>query len=300
MCAIDVVVVAFNCADLVCECITSVFAYDNKRLSVNLFVVDNSSTDDVLERVKRLGYPVGTHQVGWNSGFGHASNVGASLGRAPWLLFLNPDARVSQDTLHALLEKHGSNSSIGMIGCRLVRADGTLDLAAKRTLPNPRSAFEYLVMHKKSGAEYLSPSVPSDGCGQVEAINGAFMLVRREAFEKVGGFDGRFWMYAEDLDLCKSIADAGWTIQYDGRVSATHLKSAVSGVHRSPRLNFGFHHSMALYYTKHFSGAPPAMRVFVLLGIWLRCAYRIPYDSLHRLRRGEAVAIARRILGRTQ
>ncbi|MCI1749037.1 MAG: glycosyltransferase family 2 protein [Acidipropionibacterium sp.] len=279
---VDVIVVAYNCAEMVSNCVAPFVDLHMPDANFNVYVADNDSSDDVIERLTGLDQQVHPIEIGWNSGFGHANNVALGQSDAPWVLLLNPDAAVTPETILSLIERYTDRSDVGIIGCRLVRSDGSLDEAAKRSFPNPRLAFEYLFMGKKKSAGYHSTGVDDFDEGVVDAVNGAFMLIRRTALEAVGGFDEDFWMYGEDLDLCKRIAEAGWKTFYDGSFEAMHLKSAVSGEHRSPKLNWHFHRSMWLYYKKHFPGDPPLLKGAVFTGVVGRLGCKIVVDSTIR------------------
>jgi len=161
-----------------------------------------------------------------------------------------------------------------------VRADGTFDHACKRGLPTVASAFYYLVgLHRlfprsPTFAAYLAGHIDEDSESLVEAINGAFMLVRREAIDEVGGLDERFWLYGEDLDWCERFAASGWKILYWPAIHVVHLKGAVGGEggSRTWPTNVAFHRSMWLYYEKHLARSRRSpLRALVWAGVWARC-----------------------------
>ncbi len=89
--------------------------------------------------------------------------------------------------------------------------------------------------------------------GRVDAVNGAFMLMRRSALEDVGLFDEGYWMYMEDLDLCYRFAQAGWVTWFEPAVTVVHVKAGSSGRYRSPRVNYAFHYGMIRFYRKHYA-----------------------------------------------
>jgi GT2 family glycosyltransferase len=105
-------------------------------------------------------------------------------------------------------------------------------------------------------AQYRAPGVER---GPVDAVNGAFMLIRRRALDEVGLFDEGYWMYMEDLDLCYRFAQAGWTTWYEPSVTVLHVKHGTSGPIRSPRLTYAFHYGMARFYRKHYAPSRPAV-----------------------------------------
>ena len=163
---------------------------------------------------------------------------------------------------------------IGVVGCRLLTADGTLDHAAKRSIPDPWTAARYFALRLvgRRGSSYLAPEVDPLGTGDVDAVNGAFMLVRTSAMHEVGYFDEAYWMYGEDLDWCVRFRAAGWRVHYDGTVTAQHLKGGAAGGTRPLRLNYHFHKSMQLFYDKHLASGNVLKDGLVRTGIWSRFA----------------------------
>ena len=145
-----------------------------------------------------------------------------------------------------------------MVGCSLYKADGTLDPACKRGEPTLLAslAYQFGLDLRFPGivrfSKYRAGHVGTSEVAPVDAVNGAFMLIRRSAFDASGGFDERFWMYAEDLDLCRNIRQKGRIVLYRGDLRATHLKGACSGDRRSRKANAAFYHSMVLYYRKWY------------------------------------------------
>src|SRR6185295_6357198 len=119
-------------------------------------------------------------------------------------------------------------------------------------------------------AAYRAPDVER---GPVDAVNGAFMLMRRSALDRVGLFDEGYWMYMEDLDLCYRFAEAGWVTWYEPSVTVGHLKAGTSGAHRSLRLNYAFHYGMLRFYRAHYAaGRSVLMNATVYAGIAVKLA----------------------------
>ena len=146
-------------------------------------------------------------------------------------------------------------------------------------------------------AEYVDEGISGDDTERREAfqrlvrdaVNGAFMLMRRRALEEVGLFDESFWMYMEDLDLCYRFKQAGWTTWYEPAVTVVHVKAGTSGKLRRPRLNYAFHYGMFRFYRKHYAAdANPAVNVTVYAGIALKLALSIVSTELRRLVRSVA------------
>jgi GT2 family glycosyltransferase len=267
--ALDVVVVAYRCRELLRACLASLLESTAAPLTVH--VVDNASGDGTVEMV-RAEFPAVTVTASKeNLGFAAATNIGIRAGGAPYVLALNPDTRVTAGALDRLLRLMGERPEVGICGCRLELEDGGVDHAAKRSFPTPLSALGHFTgLGRRAGsrgrlAAYRAPDVES---GPVDAVNGAFMLMRRSALEQVGLFDEGYWMYMEDLDLCYRFAEAGWVTWYEPSVTVVHVKAGTSGKLRSPRLNYAFHYGMLRFYRKHYARQRnPIVNAAVYLGI---------------------------------
>jgi GT2 family glycosyltransferase len=252
---LDVVIVSYRSLELVRACLSSLRAYPPER-GANIWLVDNASQDGTPEMVRAEFPEVELIASGTNQGFSAANNIAIRQGRAPYVLVLNPDTLLTRGALDRMLELLDENPSIGIGGCRLKLEDGTFDHAARRSFPTPLGALGHFtgVGRRSSAPDWLTQyRAPSIERGVVDAVNGAFMLLRRRALDEVGLFDEGYWMYMEDLDLCYRFAQAGWTTWYEPEVSVLHEKGGSSGRHRSARLNYAFHYGMFRFYRKHYA-----------------------------------------------
>ena len=283
---IDVVIVSYRCEALLRDCLRSLL--DNPPPGpLTVHVVDNASGDGTAEMVKREFPEVELTVNATNAGFSRANNPALAGGAAPYALVLNPDTRITPGALQRLVEVMEARPEVGIAGPRLELEDGTLDHASRRSFPTPMSALGHFTgLGRREGAsgrlaDYRAPDVKS---GPVDAVNGAFMLIRRTALERVGAFDTRYWMYMEDLDLCYRFAEAGWTTWFEPAATVVHVKAGTSGTHRSLRLNRAFHYGMFRFYRDHY--APhrnPALNGLVYVGIAARFTLAATRDSLARL-----------------
>ncbi len=179
---------------------------------VRAIVVDNASPDDSVETIADL--PVELVRSERNGGFSYGCNLGAARGRAPYLLFLNPDARIGADALESMLSALRNDPDTAIVGPRIVDDDGELAWSLRR-FPRHRSTFaQALFAHRLLPQaawtdELIRDPAVYDMPGTPEWLSGACMLVRRTAFEEVGGFDEGFFLYCEDTDLCRRLRDAG-------------------------------------------------------------------------------------------
>jgi len=284
--ALDVVIVSYRCEALLRECLASLYSNPPAgRMRVE--VVDNASEDGTAQMVAReFGQAVLTVNPG-NAGFARANNPALARGRAPYALVLNPDTKVTPGALDRLLAVIEAHPEVGMIGPRLEQSDGTFDHASSRSFPTPLSALGHFTgVGRREGASgsLAAYRAPGDVAGPVDAINGAFMLIRRAALDQVGGFDTRYWMYMEDLDLCYRFAAAGWATWFEPSVTVTHVKAGTSGNNRSLQLNRAFHYGMFRFYRDHYAAArSPLLNGAVYIGIAAKLAVAAVRSAVARV-----------------
>ena len=289
--ALEIVIVAYRSRDLLEACLTSLRAH-GPRAGHQTFVVDNASGDGTADMVRQRFPEVDLAVLATNSGFSYANNVALRNTNAPFVLLLNPDTEVTPGALDHMIDTLRRRTDVGMAGCRLVRPDGTFDHAAKRSFPTPVSALGHFTgLGRRNGSgsrlsQYRATALGELDIGEVDAVNGAFMLVRREALEEVGLLDEGYWLYMEDLDWCYAFREAGWKVLYDGRVSVTHVKSGTAGRHRRLRQNVAFHRGMGRYYRKWHAGTSPVTDAAVYAGIGAKLLLSTTRSAL--LRRVEA------------
>ena len=272
---LDVVIVTWRCEDLLRRCLASLRDHP-AGMPTRVHVVDNASGDGTAEMVA-AEFPEAELTVNpENLGFSAANNIALRRSEADYVLVLNPDTRLTAGALDALLGLLADRPEVGICGPRLELADGTFDHASRRSFPTPLSAighFSGVGRRLESGplAAYRAPGVER---GPVDAVNGAFMLIRRAALDEVGLFDEGYWMYMEDLDLCYRFKQAGWEIWFEPEVTVIHEKAGTSGPERSPRLNRAFHAGMLRFYRDHYAAQRPmVVNGAVYAGIGVKLAF---------------------------
>jgi N-acetylglucosaminyl-diphospho-decaprenol L-rhamnosyltransferase len=274
-----VIVTATGGRDLLRACLKSLDRYPLTRGAAAVHVVDNASRDGTVEMVRAEFPGVRLLEVGRNAGFSVANNLALTSSHGPLALLLNPDTEALQGTLDRCVQSILERPEVGMVGCRLVQPDGTFDHAAKRSFPTPLGALAHFakigrVLQGGALAQYRATEVSEHGQGEVDAVNGAFMLVRRSAIEQVGLLDEAYWLYMEDLDWCYRFRQAGWKVWYDGSSSFVHVKGGMSKRrgHRSLRANVAFHRGMGRFYRKFYAGRRPLLDSAVYLAIGAKLA----------------------------
>jgi hypothetical protein len=281
---LDVVIVSYRSRELLRECLGALGAHP-PSCPTSVVVVDNASGDGTVELVAREFPEVDLIASARNLGFAAATNLGARRGSAPYLLALNPDTAVGPGALDRVIAVLEAHPEVAVVGPRLLRPDGSFDHAARRSFPTPLSAlghFTGIGRRAQSGrlAAYRAPEVDS---GPVDAVNGAFMLMRRSAFEHVGGFDEGYWMYMEDLDLSYRLRQQGRLSWYEPSATVGHVKGGSVGGPRPLRLNWHFHRGMGRFYRRHYApGRSPLMNALVYLGIAVKLIISAAQSLLRR------------------
>ncbi|MDQ3700219.1 MAG: glycosyltransferase family 2 protein, partial [Chloroflexota bacterium] len=238
------------------RCLRAVFASE-VPFDFDVCVID-TGTDGSAAMVRETFPVAAVAEAPHNPGFAAASNLGLRHSRGPYCLLLNPDTEVPPDAIAATVAALQADATVGILGPQLRRANGSLDLACRRSFPTPRNAlFHFLRLPRllprvalfgEYNLTYCDPDVPYD----VDAVTGAFLLVRREVLEQIGLLDETFWMYGEDLDLCWRSRDRGWRTRYHPAVRVLHLKGQ-SSKRESLRCTYEFFRAMHLFYQKHYA-----------------------------------------------
>ena len=280
---LSIVIVAYHSRDEIGPGLASLPRTLEDR-PVEVIVVDNSPGDGTEARVAP-NFPGAAYvPAPTNLGFGRANNRGYARARGEFILFLNPDTVANEAALRQCLARLRGDARIGLISPRLELADGSMDLACRRSIPTlwdgfcRASGFAAAFPGVALFAGYNLTHLAVAGTYEVGAINGAFMLAPRRMLVEVAPdgavFDEGFFMYGDDLDLCIRVARAGWKIVYDGSVRITHLKGMSVGraYDAMSRAIFDANRDV---YLKHFNprGSTLVRWKYVLaFGAWKRFA----------------------------
>ncbi len=298
-----IIIVNYNTSALLRDCLRSLYASDTGGLSVAVCVVDNASPDDSVAMVRaefpqahlianaaNVGYPQANNQGLRYFGFTDRTSTPAD-GQAETLpgfaLLLNPDTVLPPRALAEMVAFMAAHPQAGAAGPKLVRLDGSLDWACRRSFPTPESSLYHLAKldrlfpHSPRFARYDLRYLDPDVVTRVDAIVGAFMLVRREAIVQAGLLDETFFMYGEDLDWAKRITDCGWQVWYNPAVTVTHVKEAAS--RHSYRARVEFYRALTIFYEKHYRATTSFWMDWLIRGGI--CVFG-QFDLFRRRRRG--------------
>ncbi len=277
-----IVIVNYNTCNLLRDCLTSLYRSQG-NFTFRTVVVDNASPDDSAQMVAREFPQVILIINPTNSGFAAANNqglrqVGFNDDGSPqpdaprYALLLNPDTVLPPTALADMIAFMDTHPEIGAAGPKLVRPDGSLDLACRRAFPTPEvSAYRMvglskLFPHSRLFGRYNMTFADPNELLEVDSVVGAFMLVRQEAIALAGLLDENYFMYGEDLDWAYQIKANGWKIYYNPAVTVTHVKRAAS--RHSPKAQMEFYRAMNIFYRKFYADSTPFwLHVLVVAGI---------------------------------
>jgi GT2 family glycosyltransferase len=240
---LSAIIVSYNTRQMTLDCLQKLHA-TLEGLNSEVIVVDNASTDNSVAAIRERFPDVRLIANERNTGFGAANNQAMAVARGEYFLLLNSDAFPEPDAIRALLDFMRANPKAGVTGPRTHNADGSLQLSCFR-LPSPGYAWLENLWLSDGYRRW-----PHDAVRRVDFVIGACMLVRRDVYEQVGGFDERFFMYSEETDWQRRIHDAGWEIVFVPQAHITHLGGA-SGAGNRPQVNWHFFDSLDAYVRKH-------------------------------------------------
>lgn len=283
---LEVVIVSHGAEGLLRRCLASLEAHPPAR-PMRVTVVDSGSTDSTPDMVA-AEFPSVELIREENIGFSAANNLVLGRSEASFILLLNPDTEVYEGSLDLALERLDGDPAIGMVGVKLVMPSGELDHACKRSFPTPIGALAHFSgIGRHSGAseslsQYRATVLGDDEPGEVDAVNGAFMLVKRDAMAGAGLLDEGYWLYMEDLDWCRRFWLAGWKVFYEPAGTVLHVKGGSSGKRRGFRQEVAFHRGMGRFYRRFDApGSPAPLNLLVYIGIAAKLALSLSISAVH-------------------
>ncbi len=288
---VSIIIVNYNTCKLTVECIQSV--YDSQLdYQYEIFVVDNASVDGSVLAIRQSFSNVTVIANKENVGFSRANNQAIRAAKGRYILLLNSDTVVQENTIYEMLQFMDKNDNIGASGCKVVLPDGSLDQACHRGFPTPAASFYYMTGFAKrypnnpTFTGYHLTYLNMDETHEIDCLVGAYMLVRRKAIEQAGLLDETFFMYGEDIDWCYRIKEAGWKIVYYPLVSIIHYKGASS--RKKPfKIIYEFHRAMYLFHKYHYAKKYPFIINWVVYGgISLKFLLTLSINSVKKVSGG--------------
>lgn len=287
---LSIIILTYNTKDITKAAVNSIEENYLKEVSsgqYEVIVTDNQSTDGTLKYFQEFkkNTKIKTFHIidnGGNLGFSKGNNVGVKYARGKYILFLNPDTIVYKDTLNYMVDFMNLNSNVGSASCKLINKDGEIDFNCHRGFPTPWNAFCYfsglqrLFPKSKIFAGYTQGWKNMDTTHEVDAIEGAFMIMPKSIGEKVGWWDEDYFFYGEDLQFCYNIKKLGYKIYYVGEKSITHIGGASSGIKKKAadittanvetkkRLQKERFNAMRIFYRKNYKNKYPFVLYYLI------------------------------------
>jgi len=274
---VSIVIVSWNVRQLLRDCLISLrdAAGDVRYETI---VIDNDSRDGSADMVRRDFPWVRLIEAGANLGFGRANNVAAAASEGRWVLLLNPDTVVLDRAIEKLLKFADERPQAGAVGGKTLKADLTLERSCCWGSPGLwpllcKSVGLHLMF---KGSRLLNSEAmdwwPRNSVREVQVITGCFLMLRRQVFQDTGGFDGAFFMYAEEVDLCWRIRKSGWKLMFCPDAQIIHLVGA-SAAKAKPNRVFQINLGLLKLFRKHYGSAYARMANLLM---WLFYATRVP------------------------
>jgi GT2 family glycosyltransferase len=274
------VVVNYNAGPALIDSVDSLLGAEGLS---ELVVVDNQSADGSVERLLRAHPGLRVVHSGGNLGYARAANLGIAAAEAPVVAVLNPDTVVRRETMRVVVERFSDEPDLGALGPRLLNPDGSVYPSA-RNVPSLVDAVGHGILffvwpenpftrrYRQLGADPLAPR-------DVDWVSGAAVWLRRAALDDVGGWDERFFMYVEDVELCWRLRRGGWRVAYEPRAVVEHLLG-VSTAGRPYRMIAEHHRSLLRFAARRFTGPrrlllPPAAVFLASRGLVAMAHHRV-------------------------
>ena len=285
---ISIIIVNFNVKDYLAHCVDSILK-SSINMPIEIIIVDNNSKDEI-DTLYETKNNVKTYILDKNYGYAYAVNYGIKKSLGDYILLLNPDTLIKEDTLKILLKSLSDDSNVGIVGCKVLNSDGTFQLSSRRSFPYFFASFSKLIgldkvfpnnsFFGKYNYTYLDPNSMHD----VDAVSGSCMLFKKDIIKEVGFLDDRYFLYFEDTDFCYRVKKYGYKILYNPKTQIIHYKG--ESVKRSTKkIKNEFYISMIKFFDKY---KHEYMNWFILknalrVGIILRKLYFIISENSSKI-----------------
>jgi len=281
---LSIVIVNFKTLKLTLECIQSIYDY-SPTVAFEIILIDNGSNDGIGETVAERFPKVKFIETGVNVGFAKASNMGIHNSRGEFVVLLNSDVKIIEPVWDAMIELMRQAPGLGVVGCREVDGDGHFQLSCGH-FPNFKNEIIRKIMHHRLSTkdhkirDYLDEKYSN--LGVVDWVSGSCLMVRRKALLDAGLLDEHFFMYFEDIDLCRRVQNKGWGVQYFPGASICHYGGR-SAKHNLLHVLVEYRKSQA-YFTRKYYGRIGSIliRLFLILKYGISV---LPWTSVFLLRK---------------
>ena len=249
---LSVIILNYNVRYFLEQCVLSVQSAI-QNLDAEIIVIDNNSSDDSCAMMKSRFPDIKLIENKENAGFPKGNNIGVAEAKGEYLCILNPDTVVAEDTFEKVLAFAKSKTDLGIVGCKLIDGTGHFLPESKRGIPTPFVAFTKVAgLYKLSDyfGKYYASHLKENQTGKVDILVGAFMVMKRELYNELGGFDENCFMYSDDIDLSYSALKLGKSNYYFHETSVIHYKG--ESTVRDGLYMKRFREAMHFFYQKHF------------------------------------------------
>ena len=285
---LSVVIVSYNVKYHLEQCLRSVVRA-SANIDTEVWVVDNASTDGSYDYLHERFPQIHIIANSENVGFSRANNQAIPRCSGEYILLLNPDTLVAENTLQGCISFLDAHPEVGATGVKMLNPDGTFALESRRGMPTPFTSFckmsglGTLFPRSRTFGRYYMQYLDRDAAAPIEVISGAFNMLRRRAFEQVGMLDEDFFMYGEDIDLSYRLLKGGWT-NYYLPYPILHYKGE-STMKSSYRYVSVFYNAMLIFYNKHYRRRYRFLGWFIKAAVVARASMDMILRTFARLRR---------------
>jgi len=285
---LSIIIVNYNVRHFLEQCLISV-TKATANISAEIFVVDNNSPDNSVVMVRKRFPKIRLIHNKENVGFSRANNQAIDKSKGKYILLLNPDTVVEEDTFENCIKFMDNHPNAGGLGVKMIDGNGKFLPESKRGLPTPSVSFykifgfSKIFPKSKTFAKYHLGYLPEDATNEIEVLSGAFMWMRKSVLDKIGYLDEDFFMYGEDIDLSYRITRAGHKNYYLPEVKIIHYKGEST---KKGNINyvFVFYNAMIIFSKKHFAKKAKAFSFFINIAIYIRAFLAILFRFTSKIR----------------
>lgn len=262
---VSVIIVHYQVKDLLRNCILSIQKYF-QGIDYEIVVVDNNSPDSEWENLINKFPDVSFISLKENLGFSKANNIGVQSAKGEYVYILNPDTEIEGNYFSEIINFADQQEEFGALGLRMHDAEGTFLPESKRSVPSLTNSFEKLFTKLNNDSKtYYRNDIGQSEIAEVEVMTGANLLMKKAVYEEVGGFDEKYFMYGEDIDICYTILQRGYKNFYYGKYSILHYKGE-STVYDKVYLN-RFFGAMDVFIKKYYQKQKPFQYLLMKIGL---------------------------------